>query len=61
MRLANSGIRIVYVYDSTSRKIEFIEFVEVYHKNEKDNHDITFIRDCYSGVESLKERENNDS
>lgn len=58
MRLANSGIRIVYVYDSTSGKIEFIEFVEVYHKNEKENHDITLIRDCYSGIESLKGKEN---
>ncbi len=57
MKLANSGIRIVYAYDSTSGKIEFIEFVEMYHKNEKDNHDTTFIRDCYSGVITLKEKE----
>ncbi len=33
----------------TSEKIDFIEFVEVYHKNDQDNHDITFIRDRYSG------------
>ena len=39
MRLANSGIRIVYVYDSESGKIEFIEFVEIYHKNDRDDHD----------------------
>ena len=61
MKLANSGIRIVYAYDSKSGKIEFIEFVEVYHKNDKDNHDTTFIRDCYSGLESLNGRENTDS
>lgn len=57
MKLANSGIRIAYAYDSTSGKIEFIEFVEMYHKNEKDNHDVTFIRDYYSGVINLKEKE----
>jgi|GEM_PF-3285472 len=27
-----SGIRIIYVYDATSATIEFIEFVEIYHK-----------------------------
>ena len=54
MRLANSGIRIVYVYDSESEKIEFIEFVEIYHKNDRDDHDRWFILKNYTGVTDLE-------
>jgi mRNA-degrading endonuclease RelE of RelBE toxin-antitoxin system len=27
-----SGIRIIYAYDSSNEIIEFIEFIEIYHK-----------------------------
>ncbi len=37
---SNSGIRIIYKYDN-DWKIEFeeITFVEIYHKNDRENHD----------------------
>ncbi len=54
MRLANSGIRIVYVYDGESKMIEFIEFVEIYHKNDRDNHDTELILREYTGVTDIE-------
>ena len=53
MRLANSGIRIVYAYDGENKTIEFIEFVEIYHKSDRDNHDIELILREYTGITDI--------
>ncbi len=44
---SNSWIRIIYKY--TKNTIEFceIEFIEIYHKNQKTNHDIERIKKYY--------------
>lgn len=44
-----SGIRIIYKYSKEKSEIEFsiIEFVEIYHKNIKENHDIERIKKYY--------------
>lgn len=46
---SNSGLRIVYRYIDETWEIEFseIEFVEIFHKNQKENHDIERIRKYY--------------
>ncbi len=46
----NSVIRIIYKYNSEFESIEFceIEFIEIYHKNQKSNHDIDRIKKKYS-------------
>ena len=38
-RKGNNEIMLIYVYDSEHKHIEFIEFVEIYHKNQKSHHD----------------------
>jgi len=45
---ANSWIRIIYKY--TKDGIEFceIEFIEIYHKNQKENHNIERIKKNFS-------------
>jgi hypothetical protein len=48
-----SGIRIIYVYDTTSDTIEFIEFAEVYHKWSKENEDRERIYENYRKKETL--------
>lgn len=53
MRLANSGIRIVYAYDGESGTIEFIEFAEIYHKNDQEDHDRAFLIREYTGKTDL--------
>lgn len=53
MRLANSGLRIVYAYDRENDQLEFVEFVEIYHKNNQDNHNIELIKEHYTGVTDL--------
>jgi len=47
---ANSWLRIIYTYIKKENKIEFqaIEFIEIYHKNQKSNHDIERIKKNYS-------------
>lgn len=46
----NSGIRIIYCYEEETKELKFeqIEFVEVYHKNQKENHDSDRIKEYYS-------------
>ena len=53
MKLANSGIRIVYAFDGESSTIEFIEFAEIYHKNDQEDHDREFLIREYTGKTDL--------
>lgn len=48
-----SGIRIIYVYDASSDTIEFIEFIEIYHKWMKEVEDRKRILEVYSGRKNL--------
>lgn len=45
----DSNLRIIYHYNEWEGKIEFekIEFIEIYHKNCKSNHDEKRIRENY--------------
>ncbi|MDD4530856.1 MAG: hypothetical protein PHO80_04900 [Candidatus Gracilibacteria bacterium] len=47
---SNSGIRIIYKYEKNLKIINFeeIEFIEIYHKNNKENHDVDRIKNNYS-------------
>ena len=46
----DSWIRIIYNYNEKNTEIEFekIEFIEIFHKNTKENHDINRIESNYS-------------
>ena len=46
----NSWIRIIYRYTENTDIIELAEisFIELYHKNEKENHDIERIKKYFS-------------
>lgn len=54
MRLADSGIRIIYAYDGENKAIKFIEFSEIYHKNTQEDHDKEYILTHYGGVTDLE-------
>jgi len=43
----NSGIRIIYRYIEDEEIIE-LTYIEIYHKNQKENHDIERIRKNFS-------------
>ncbi|MCX6823548.1 MAG: hypothetical protein NT085_00265 [candidate division SR1 bacterium] len=43
----NSGIRIIYRYFEDKEIIE-LTYIEIYHKNQKENHDIERIRKNFS-------------
>lgn len=43
----NSGIRIIYRYLEESSLIE-LTYIEIYHKNQKPNHDIERIKSNFS-------------
>lgn len=45
-----SGLRIIYTYIKESEIIELssIEFIEIYQKNQKENHDIERIKKYYT-------------
>jgi len=47
---SNWDIRIIYKYSIETNSIEFceIEFIEIFHKNNKENHDIERIKKYYS-------------
>jgi len=45
---SNSWIRIIYKYTKDSIEFCEIEFIEIYHKNQKSNHDIERIKKHYS-------------
>jgi mRNA-degrading endonuclease RelE of RelBE toxin-antitoxin system len=49
----NSGIRIIYAYDNVSETIEFVEFIEIYHKWTKETEDRDRIIEQYCGKETL--------
>jgi len=53
MKKANSWIRIVYMYDPKWGTVEFVEFVEIYHKNKQVNHDTKLIRKLYKNIDTL--------
>lgn len=36
---SNSKLRIIYIYDDTKQEIQFIQFLEMYTKSDKDNED----------------------
>lgn len=36
---SNSKLRIIYIYDDTKQEIQFIQFLEIYTKSDKDNED----------------------
>jgi mRNA-degrading endonuclease YafQ of YafQ-DinJ toxin-antitoxin module len=46
---SNSWIRIIYKYEEKSDiiKLESIKFIEIYHKNKKENHDIERIKNTF--------------
>lgn len=46
---SNTDIRIVYKYSQANEAVEFCEinFIEIYHKNTKDNHNIERIKKHY--------------
>lgn len=48
--MSNGDIRIIYKYSYEDNTIEFceIEFIEIFHKNKKENHDIERIKKYYS-------------
>jgi Ca2+-binding EF-hand superfamily protein len=50
---SNSGIRIIYAYDTINETIEFVEFIEIYHKWTKEVEDRNRILETYSGRKSL--------
>lgn len=43
---SKTDIRVVYKYIDEERKIEFqeIKFIEIFHKNQKENHNISRIK-----------------
>ena len=47
---SNSWIRIIYKYSNENNSIELyeIEFIEIYHKNSKENHNIERLKNNYS-------------
>lgn len=47
---SQSGIRIIYRYSKELDAIEFfeVEFIEIYHKNQKENHDSERIKKYFS-------------
>lgn len=49
MQKVNSWFRIIYWYLEEKNRIEFkkIEFIEIYHKNKKSNHDEKRIKKYY--------------
>lgn len=54
---SNSKIRVIYVYDEASEMIQFIEFVEIYTKSDKDMEDRERIKKYYSNKPSLQSNE----
>lgn len=48
-----SGIRIIYVHDTSCGIIEFIEFIEIYHKWTKETEERKRIIERYSKKKSL--------
>lgn len=48
-----SGIRIIYIYDANADTIEFIEFIEIYHKWSKEIENRERIIELYSGKKTI--------
>lgn len=52
---SNSKLRIIYIYDDTAQEIQFIQFLEIYTKSEKDNEDRKRIEKYAKWRESLSD------
>ena len=44
---SSKDLRLIYSYHEKENKIILIEFVEIYHKNQKENHNIERIKKYY--------------
>jgi len=42
--LKGSSLRVVYSYHNDTDTIEFIEFIELYFKGDKENHDMSRVK-----------------
>lgn len=49
----HSGIRLIYAYFANE---DIIEFIEIYHKSDKENEDRERIKACYNKPESSIEK-----
>lgn len=45
--LKKSSIRIIYAYHEKTKEIEFIDFIELYYKGEKEREDENRIQDYF--------------
>ena len=52
---SNNKIRVIYVYDEANEMIQFIEFVEIYTKSDKETEDRDRIKKYYSNKLSLQQ------
>lgn len=52
---SNSKIRIIYIYDDNKQEIQFIQFLEIYTKSDKDNEDRTRIEKYTKGKAALSD------
>lgn len=43
--LKNNSFRVIYAYNFKTEKIEFVEFIEIYFKGDKENEDRERIED----------------
>ena len=48
-----SKIRIIYIYDDNKQEIQFIQFLEIYTKSDKDNEDRIRIEKYTKGKNAL--------
>lgn len=52
---SNSKLRIIYIYDDTKQEIQFIQFLEIYTKSDKDNEDRKRIEKYAKWKETLSD------
>lgn len=50
---STSKIRIIYIYDDNKQEIQFIQFLEIYTKSDKDNEDRIRIEKYTKGKDCL--------
>ncbi|MDR0860428.1 MAG: hypothetical protein LBO09_05680 [Candidatus Peribacteria bacterium] len=48
-----SKLRLIYAYDDTKQEIQFIQFLEIYAKNEQEMEDRNRIEKYLKGKKSL--------
>lgn len=51
---SSSKLRIIFAYDATTQEIQFIQFLEIYAKGEKEIEDRTRIEKYLKGKRSLE-------